>query len=151
MSRRTITAAVAALGLCTVALVGCSSSSDDAAPSPTPTTTSSTSPSTSASPTPSIDPSLLAQANPSAGQAVAPGSIETVEQQLSEQCAQAVAPIREAMKQYANGMAAATQGEADLFNVTLQEAAAACGGDTSQEWNDFYFKEFLGWFHAKPE
>lgn len=152
MSRRATMLVAVSLFAAPLLLSACSSSPEEAAPTaPASSAAPSASSSTSASPSVSVDASIAAQVNPEPNQAVVPGSIESVEQQLSPECAEAVVPLRAAMDKYSNGMEIPGAERDELFNVTLAEARETCGGDASQEWSDFYYKEFAGWFYNKQE
>lgn len=125
--------------------------SNDAGPTESPSSSSSSSSSSaSASPSVSVDSEIKDAINPEEGQAVIPGSIESVEQSLSAECTAAVAPLRAAMEKYPSGLSMPQAEKEQLFNVDLAEARATCG-DTTQEWTDFYALEFTGWFFAKVD
>lgn len=93
-----------------------------------------------------IDQEIKDKLNVEPGSAIIPGSIESVEQELGEECTTLVADIRALMKQY-QSLRQVPPGGAD---DALAEARK-CEAVSAQEWADFYTKELAGWIYAKAE
>lgn len=106
--------------------------------------------SATASPTPvvSVDPTVREELDPGEGQVIVPGSIDSVEQNLTGECATAVAPLRAFMDTYPN-VFSMSPADTEKFNKALPVAKEACGGDTGQQWVDFYTLELAGWMYAE--
>lgn len=132
------TIAVAGVVTLALALGACSSSSKDAAPTDSVTEES--------VPEVVIDETIQNQLNVEPGSAVIPGSIDSVEQDLSEECAAAVAPMRELMKKYPS-LRQVPPGE---YDGPFAEAKK-CEEIDAQQWADFYTKELAGWIYAKTD
>lgn len=94
-----------------------------------------------------IDDEVKAQLNVEAGSAIIPGSIESVAQDLGEECTTAVAPLRELMKQYPS----LRQVPPDGTYEKAFEAGKKCEEIDAQQWADFYTLELAGWLYAKTE
>lgn len=98
-----------------------------------------------ASPSVSIDAELQDQLTVDEGQAIVPGSIESVTvENLSSECEAAVTPIREIMKK--GGALSLGVEDNNKASELLQASKTAC---SEQEFADFYTKEYAGWFNAK--
>ena len=94
-----------------------------------------------------IDEEIKAQLNVEAGSAIIPGSIESVAQDLNEECTAAVAPLRDLMEKYPSLRQVPTDGTyAKAF-----EEGKKCEAVDAQQWADFYTKELAGWLYAKTE
>lgn len=125
--------------------------SDDTAPTEAPTSSSSSSSSSaSASPSVSVDAQVKEELNVAEGEAIIPGSIESVEQELSAECAAAVAPLRAAMEKYPSGFSVPQAEKEKLVATDLTAARETCG-ESTQEWTDFYTLEFSGWLYNKVD
>lgn len=127
-------------------LGACSSNSDadDAAPD---TTAAAVTETTEAGPVVSIDPDVKAQLDVEPGSAIIPGSIESVVQELNEECTAAVAPIRELMKKYPSLRQVPTDGTWDK----AYKEGKKCETVDAQQWADFYTLELAGWMTAKTD
>lgn len=93
-----------------------------------------------------IDQEIKDKLNVEPGSAIIPGSIESVEQELSAECTEHVTQIRALMKEYPS-LRQVPPGGAD---AALEEARK-CETVDPQEWADFYTKELAGWIYAKTE
>lgn len=130
---------------CGLVLGACSSnSSDDAADTTVAETTDeSTAPSVSVV----IDEEVKSQLDVESGSAIIPGSIESVVQDLNEECTAAVAPLRELMKQYPSLRQVPTDGTYEK----AFEAGKKCEEIDAQQWANFYTLELAGWIYAKTD
>jgi len=98
-----------------------------------------------ATPAVTIDETLRDQLTVEEGEAILPGTIDSVTQEnLSAECETAVAPIREIMAK--GGALSLGVADNDKASKLLQEAKGICG---AQEYTDFFTKEYMGWFNAK--
>ena len=132
---RKVVAAVLALGALTLA--GCSSSGSDKVSQGADEKVEVT-----------IDPALQEKLNPEPGQAIIPGSIESVTQEnLSGACEAAVDPIRKVMVEFKSGLLVAPDKLNDVSQLRAK-AEEACG---AQEYTDWYTKEFAGWLNGKTK
>ena len=93
-----------------------------------------------------IDKELKDKLDVESGSAIIPGSIESVTQDLNEECTKHVADIRALMKKYPS-LRQVPPGGAD---AALAEARK-CEAVDAQQWADFYTKELAGWIYAKTE
>lgn len=93
-----------------------------------------------------IDQEIKDKLNVEPGSAIIPGSIESVKQELGEECTALVTDIRALMEQYPS-LRQVPPGGAD---AALAEARK-CEAVNAQEWADFYTKELAGWIYAKTE
>jgi hypothetical protein len=93
-----------------------------------------------------IDQEIKDKLNVEPGSAIIPGSIESVEQDLGEECTAHVSQIRDLMKKYPS-LRQVPPGGADA----AIEEARKCEAVNAQEWADFYTKELAGWIYAKTE
>jgi len=98
-----------------------------------------------------LDEEVLEEQNAGPGEAVIPGSIESVEQELSPECEAGVAPLRAAMEKYPAQRSVPQAELEQLINIDVKAATEACGGETGQEWTDFYTLEYSGWLFAKVD
>lgn len=83
---------------------------------------------------------------PSAAVTLPPGEApehedESVRQELSASCAEAVEPIRKLMSVYANGLLLESPHD-EVLSRQLGEASAVC---PEEEWVRFYTKELDAW------
>jgi len=131
---------------CGLVLGACASDSSEDSTSDE-TVVESTDDSTAPSVTVVIDEEIKAQLNVEAGSAIIPGSIESVVQELSEECTAAVAPLRELMKEYPS----LRQVPPDGTYEKAFEAGKKCEEIDAQQWADFYTRELAGWVYAKTE
>lgn len=136
-TQRMVTAAVLTMAL---ALGACSSSKDATTDGDTTETPAESTPQVS------IDPSVGDKLDIESGSAVIPGSIESVEQDLSSACAEAVAPLRELMKKYPS-LRQVPPGDYDEPFAQAKK----CEEIDAQEWADFYTLELAGWLYAKTD
>lgn len=93
-----------------------------------------------------IDEGIKNQLNVEPGSAIIPGSIESVEQTLNEECTTTVAPLRELMKKYPS-LRQVPPGD---YDAPFAEAKK-CEEIDAQQWADFYTKELAGWIYAKTD
>jgi len=132
---------------CGLALGACSSSSSEDAVDTTVAVDAAGDESEAPSVTVVIDEEIKAQLNVEAGSAIIPGSIESVAQELGEECTAAVAPLRDLMQKYPSLRQVPTDGTyAEAF-----DAGKKCEEIDAQQWADFYTKELAGWLYAKTE
>ena len=124
--------------LALVLVLGACSSSKDAAPTDSAAKDS--------VPEVVIDEQLQGQLNVEPGSAIIPGSIESVAQELNEECTTAVAPLRELMKKYPS-LRQVPPGDYDEPFAK----AKACEEIDAQQWADFYTKELAGWIYGKTD
>jgi hypothetical protein len=144
MTRKTFRRSVMA-GMAVVALTlsACSRSSNEAEPTPDPTTVADG----SAPPvTVVIDPEIREKLNVDSGEAVIPGSIESVTvETLDAECTVAVGGLRALMEQYPSLRQVPPDG---TYDAAFAEAKGVCEGNDPQQWADFYTKELAGWIYA---
>lgn len=132
---------------CGLMLGACSSNSSDDAAKPDTTTAAATESSEAPSVSVVIDEDIRAQLDVESGSAIIPGSIESVVQELGEECTTAVAPLRELMKQYPSLRQVPPDGTyAEAFNKGKK-----CETVDAQQWNDFYTLELSGWITAATD
>lgn len=146
-NRKMIAGLVVACGL---VLGACSSSSsDDAADTAKDDTATDVTTDDSAAPSVSvvIDEEVKAQLDVESGSAIIPGSIESVAQELSEECTAAVAPLRELMKQYPSLRQVPPDG---TYEKAFEEGKK-CEAIDAQQWADFYTLELAGWIYAATD
>lgn len=127
-------------------LGACSSSTDEGGAAPD-TTASAVTETTAEGPTVSIDPDVKAQLDVEPGSAIIPGSIESVAQDLNEECTAAVAPLRDLMKKYPSLRQVPTDG---TWETAFKEGKK-CEAIDAQQWADFYTLELAGWMTAKTD
>lgn len=146
-NRKMIAGLVVACGL---VLGACSSSSsDDAADTGKDDTATDVTTDVSAAPSVSvvIDEEVKAQLDVESGSAIIPGSIDSVAQELGEECTAAVAPLRELMKQYPSLRQVPPDG---TYEKAFEEGKK-CEAIDAQQWTDFYTLELAGWIYAATD
>lgn len=79
------------------------------------------------------------------GDTIAPGSIESVRQELSAECAKFVEPLRELMRKYPTGRHVPPDG---IYGAAFREGKRCESEVSAQEWADFYTRELAGWLYA---
>lgn len=132
---------IGAVVVAALALSACSGSKQDGDAAPTDST-----PTEETIPEVVIDDEIKNKLDVEPGSAIIPGSIDSVTQELSEECTTHVAGIRDLMKKYPS-LRQVPPGGAD---AALAEARK-CETVDAQEWADFYTKELAGWIYAKTE
>jgi hypothetical protein len=94
-----------------------------------------------------VDQEIRDQLNVEEGSAIIPGSIESVTQDLSAECAEFVQPLRDLMAQYPS----MRQVPPDGTVKAAMDEGKKCEEVNAQEWTDFYTKELAGWMTAKTD
>lgn len=143
-NRKMIAGLVVACGL---VLGACSSNSSDDTAAPDTTAAVETDDSAAPSVTVVIDEEVKAQLDVESGSAIIPGSIESVAQDLSEECTAAVAPLRELMKEYPSLRQVPPDG---TYEKAFEEGKK-CEAIDAQQWADFYTLELAGWIYAATD
>lgn len=80
------------------------------------------------------------------GSMIPVGELDSVRQQVSTECADALEPIRALYSEYASGLEMQDK-DLGVFNSALAAGFAECDAD---EWADFQELELKGWMNAAP-
>jgi hypothetical protein len=82
-----------------------------------------------------------------AGQEIATGSIESTIQELDQECADAIQPIRDLQKKYQSALEQMEDADLSQLNDALSAGFASCSAD---DWSRYQELELKGWLYATP-
>jgi len=96
-----------------------------------------------------VAPELLNNVNGGQSAAPVPGAVGSVRQEdLSPECAAAVAPVRAVMARYPSGLLVTSVPDNAALSDGVNAARTACELKDPQQWADFYANEYFGWLNG---